>query len=371
MNIQVASEVLKVIIFLFISILSLYHIGNIFEPKNQVGKIAIGFVVFLGANELLGFWLVATKQPKIYLVAEILAIYAILIILGFKKNGWKINVGEIINGRAIVALVTIILIFIVLVLYRSDADDSFYVSNATLFQNTNILNQYDSSFGNKSVGTVPMYDFQIWESVIAIMSNFFHLEAVSMMHTYILPVLLVASASAYVFLGEIIFEGDKKKTSIFYILLTVFHLYGGYAVFSEGSFLLSRLWQGKAVYLTIVLPIMIGIIMQSLKDEKKFFWLELLVCILAGMSLNPTSLYVMGFQLLFMMITVAIVKKEKKFLLHIVPAVLSVALFSSFIYIRTSQYSGQIEASSVTNPTFVVDTFTSFWGSGIGYVFYM
>lgn len=365
--------IIKAIILILFCLVSSYLIGSVFTKEARAYNFAIGFCIYMGILELFGFWVVAVAEKKIYFESIALIIYAVFMILAIRRYKVQhINIAEAIRKNYLWMGITFVLIVLVIVFFRSDADDSFYVSNATLFQNSVNLNAYDSSFGIKELGTVPMYDFQVWESLIAVLSSMFRLEAVSVMHLFILPVLLILSASAYLFLGSILLKTDKiMKCTMFYLGLTIFHLFGGYAVYSEGSFLLSRQWQGKAVYLTIILPVMTAILLKTVKEQKsKKLWAQLAACILAGMALNPTSLYVMGFELLFMGVVITIVNKQPKYLLHITPAACIVVLFTVMIYFKTKQYSGQIAAASITNDTFVYDTFRAFWGSGIVYLLF-
>lgn len=351
-----------VIICLFLIGL-LYTIGSGTNSPRKYGNIAFGFIIYSGFLELFGFSFVAFHLHKIGFICISGIIAVLLLIYKLKQKKLSHNIFFDMKSCWIGALVTAIIIAITFVLYRSDADDSFYVSNAALFQNSNLLNMYDSSFGNKSLGTVPMYDFQVWESLIAVVSSLFRVDAVSMMHTYLLPVLLIASASGYLYLGEVLFE-DKWKANLFYLFLSVFHLFGGYAVYSEGSFLLSRLWQGKAVYLTVILPVMSGIILSQYKTKDENLWFKLSLCILAGMALNPTSLFILGFQMLFLVVIAACKERKFKWILHIIPSACIIVFFTVMIYLRTSAFAGQIEASSNTSATFVLDTFMKFWGEG-------
>lgn len=64
----------------------------------------------------------------------------------------------------LLVLLALLMIFLSEYFYKPDADDAFYVSNVNLFLHSDRINQYDSSFGISSLGTVPMYDFQIWET---------------------------------------------------------------------------------------------------------------------------------------------------------------------------------------------------------------
>lgn len=357
--------IIKAILLNVFLIGSAYAFGKVVTRKRAVNNIAIGFCAYLGILELLSFWTVAFSKEKIYFIFIAVLLYIAFLVVSFVMKKEKIDIKRVFSENFVWIALTFVLIILVSLLYRSDADDSFYVSNAMLFQNSNILNLYDSSFGNDELGTVPMYDFQIWESLVAVIASAFSLEAVSVMHIFMLPVLLVLSASAYLFLGSILIDtNDMRKSTLFYIFITIFHLFGGYAAYSEGSFLLSRQWQGKAVYLTIVLPVMVAILLKSIKEDNKLLWCYTAICMLAGMALNPTSLYVLGFEVLFMVIAIAICKKRLSYILNIIPSGIVAVSFTIMIYLRTSQYGGQIEAASNTDKSFIFDTFKSFWGTG-------
>lgn len=371
--------VVRGLLFTAIALLVLFLIGSAIRAAglsdlNRCEYIAAGLVVLLGLIELFGWFFVAFRLKRSLFALLVVLIVACLVIAAVKGNALRKagrrRTGR--YGRAVipVILVTAVLIVATMLVYRSDADDSFYVSNVALFAQSDRLNPYDSSFGIESLGTAPMYDFQIWEAFMAVLCRVFRIEAATMMHTICLPLLLLISASAYLLLGRVVTKGNAKKAAWFYVFLTVFHLFGGYAVYSEGSFLLSRLWQGKAVYLCVVLPVMIALILQNVEKRSRFLWLELLVCMSAGIALNPTSMYVMGFQMLFMLIVIACVRREAKYLLHGIPAVLEIAFFTLLIYLRTSKFSGQMEAASVASESFVGQTFLEFWGSGKLYLIF-
>ena len=355
------TAIVLAVTFVIGSVIKSFGLSNL----NAYEYFAVGFVGLIGLIEFGGWYFVAFQLKRNWFAAFVLIITLCFMILAVRRKTLSCRPKCKFDRTMVwVFAVTVFLILITMAVYRSDADDSFYVSNVALFAKSDRLNPYDSSFGIEELGTVPMYDFQIWEAFIAVLCRVFHVEAVTMMHTVCLPVLLVLSASAYLLLGRVVTKGDSGKAALFYVLMTAFHLFGGYAVYSEGSFLLSRLWQGKAVYLNIALPVMTALILQNAEKRRCILWVELLVCMSAGIALNPTSMYVMGFQLLFMLIAISCVQRDAKYLLHSIPAVFEVALFTVLIFLRTSKFSGQMEAASVTTETFVKDTFLRFWGSG-------
>ena len=370
-------ELWKGLMLILFLLFSFYIMGRSLSPRPGIPCLAVGFVLFLGLTELLTFWMVAFSLPRISFSLLVAVIYLLLMIPGLNRISLPqlprtFTLRKLAARHGLWIGITLLMILLVIFFYRPDADDSFYVSNAALFQQTSRLNPYDSSFGIPSLGTVPMYDFQIWEALVSVLSNLFHLEAVSVMHLYLLPVLLTVSASAYLFLGQTLLGRNQKAAPLFYFFVSLFHLWGGYAVYSEGSFLLSRLWQGKSLYLTVILPLMTGLLLRCLKKNPRLLWAQLAICILAGMALNPTSLYVLGFQLFFLMLILALYRKQASFLLHMLPSLLLVVFFTLMIYLRTRQFSGQIEAASQADGAFVTTTFLNFLGEGKFYlIFYL
>ncbi len=370
-------ELWKGLMLILFLLFSFYTMGRSLAPHGGIPCLAIGFVLFLGLTQLLTFWMVTFSLPRICFSLLAAVIYLLLMIPGLCKISLPrlnqpLSLRKQLARHGLWIGITLLMILLVLFFYRPDADDSFYVSNAALFQQASRLNPYDSSFGIPGLGTVPMYDFQIWEALVSVLSNLFHLEAVSVMHLYLLPVLLTVSASAYLFLGQSLLGRNQKAAPFFYFFLSLFHLWGGYAVYSEGSFLLSRLWQGKSLYLTVILPLMTGLLLGCLKKNHRLLWGQLAICILAGMALNPTSLYVLGFQLFFLMLILALYRKQASFLLHMLPSLLLVVFFTLLIYLRTRRFSGQIEAASQADGAFVTNTFLNFLGEGKFYlIFYL
>ncbi|MBP1045965.1 hypothetical protein I6N96_06700 [Enterococcus sp. BWM-S5] len=346
-------------------------------PTAKIERLSIGFIFQLAMIQLFGWVFMAFRWSVTAFSVQVLLILAAGVLLGFYKQAYKSEKQPFDRTYLLVGGMLFLQIVLTFLMYRSDADDSFYVSNVTLFQNSQLLNSYDASFGITSLGTVPMYDFETWEALAAVLGNFFQIEGVTLMHFVLVPWLLLISASAYLLLGRTLFNGERTKGNYFYLLVSVFHLMGGNAVFSQGSFLFSRIWQGKSIYLHVVLPIMMAILLGCITDKKndeakespleRYLFGPLLVCILAGAALNPTSLYVLGFQLAAMLLVVAIYKKKMKLFLHALPAILTVALFTLLIYFRASQFSGQIEAASGTGDNFVFTVFKNFFGSGMLY----
>lgn len=361
------------ILFLFIYMINIYFFGYALSyftkiKLNKWSFLSVGFIGQLAIIELLGWWLVAFRKS-----ANIFAILVICIILVGSFSGiyiaWHNRAKNYltsikIRGEYILLFICMIILCLFLYyMYRSDADDSFYVSNVLLFSTEKQLNLYDSSFGNSSFGTVPMYDFQIWESYLSVLCRIFSIKASIMCHFVMVPILFIIAVSAMLMLGDSLFQ-NKSNSALFTCILLGIYVMQGYSVYSKGSFLLSRIWQGKAVYLHIVIPVTIAIMLLNIQKSNKIIWLLLAMLTLAGIALNPTSMYVLGFQILFMGIVITIYKKNWKNIINLLPSILIVGIFSIFILLRTRNYGGQIEAASNVPDHFAFNTIMNFFGDG-------
>lgn len=367
-------EILFSILYLGNLYLFGYFISNLLKINfKKWTYISAGFIGQLAIIELLGWWLVAFRQST-----NIFTILVICVILSGCFGGIYISCHN--KPKQFLSSVKLnweyfILFFCIIALclcmytmYRSDADDSFYVSNVLLFSQEQQLNLYDSSFGNSSLGTVPMYDFQIWESYLSVLCRIFSIKASIMCHFIMVPILLIIAVSAMLTLGDTLFKSTQKN-SLFVSLLLIIYMMQGYSVYSKGSFLLSRIWQGKAVYLHVVLPITIAVMLWNIKKTCKMQWFLLAMLTLAGIALNPTSMYVIGFQIVSMGIAILIYEKNWKKIATLFPSILIIGLFTIFILLRTRNYGDQIEAASSVPEHFAYTTVMSFFGNGKLYLY--
>lgn len=379
---------IKCLLFITTGILFYYLAGICAEkllhlPLTFCEKPCAGFLLFWGTAEAVGWFFTAFRLPFLIFEVLILCLLGGITVYGLRllvtcrnRMPARLQSGSSVRekGRTrrektaglllLVLSIAVILIMIVLseYWYRPDTDDAFYVSNVALFAQSGRLNAYDSSFGNPQLGTVPMYDFQVYESVMAVLCRLFRISATVMMHSFCLPVYLVLSASAFYLLGRTLGEGNPLEGGLYFLLLSAAHLFGGYSGYSEGTFLIGRLWQGKTLYLLVLLPVLIALVLRSDSKRQSFYPLQICLCALAGMAMNPTSSFMLGFQLLFMTIVLCLRKGSLKPFLDILPFCAVEAFFLLMIYSRTRQYAGQIAAASEAGNHFIQETLSTFLG---------
>ena len=146
---------------------------------------AVGFVMLMACGEIVGWPMVAFRLSSALFMVLVGAAAAALALFGLlswlRRPALPSAREDAPAARRIALLLALAAVALELVMtlvtFRSDSDDSFYVSNVALFANSSVLNPFDSSMGSHVVGTVPMYDFQIWESVLAMLCRVFRLGA--------------------------------------------------------------------------------------------------------------------------------------------------------------------------------------------------
>ena len=210
---------------------------------------AVGFVMLMACGEIVGWPMVAFRLSSALFMALVGAAAAALALFGllsWLRRPALPSVREDAPAARRIALLLVLAavaleLVMTLVTFRSDSDDSFYVSNVALFANSSVLNPFDSSMGSHVVGTVPMYDFQIWESVLAMLCRVFRLGAAELCHTAMLPPLLLLAASAAFSLGLSLL-GNERRAYLFTFVLSVFYIFSGANGYSVGAFLLGPVY---------------------------------------------------------------------------------------------------------------------------------
>lgn len=146
-----------------------------------------------------------------------------------------------------------------------------------------------------------------------------------MMHTVFIPVLILLHVSAMMVLGRVLH--GKSLAGWFVFFNDVYFLFCSFSGYMDADFLLSILWQWKSVYLLIVLPVLSGFMIQKADktngDDRtdRYYPVQLLIIIAAGLSCNPTSLYVMGFEMAALAVADAILNKRLMSVRSMIPAV--------------------------------------------------
>ena len=174
-----------------------------------------------------------------------------------------------------------------------DDDDSFYVGTAAAAVEEDSMFEVDPYTG-KTYDELPsryvLSPFPIFVAVIGAVTGV-HVTIIA--HT-IFPVIFIPFAyMIYAMLGRRLFTDKKNAVGYFLILAAAVYIFSGYSVYTQGTFLLIRVWQGKAVLAGALLP---GIFYYGLRAyEKKHHALDYIM--LTALMLSCCLVSSMGIML--------------------------------------------------------------------------
>ena len=204
------------------------------------------------------------------------------------KNIFNIKQVKKISGLSVVVVILVAMQVFMLCRYAHiDDDDAFYVATATTTVDTNGIFKYDGSTGQEGVmeerytlGPFPIY--------LAIVSEFIDIRPAIVAHTIIPAIFIPIVYLIYSEIAKELFKKDKKCIDLFLIFLSVLYIWGNYSVRNNFTFLLFRIWQGKAVLANIILPAMWLFFIKAHKNDFNILTCSLLLILIFAGCLTTT-----------------------------------------------------------------------------------
>lgn len=169
-------------------------------------------------------------------------------------------------------------------LQHTDDDDAFYITAAASALKSNIICGVDPSSGILSTSFPLKYGLVGWELYIAFLSKLFAFPPAVFAHSVIQPFLILISYLAFYCVAKRIVK-NKNAIPCFMLITAVIYLFGSYSSYTQASFLLLRIWQGKAVLVNIVFSVLIAVcieIYNHVNDKNSRLWIFVSIVMLAG-----------------------------------------------------------------------------------------
>ncbi len=250
-----------------------------------------GYLVMFSVCEICFVPLILMKQPfhtAAYAMAGILCILALVSVFFCRKNLLFLLKDTYYELRSqsplfYAALILILIqIFAYVFFMTIDQDDAFFVATAADAIQYDTMYQVEPYIGYRAYVLPYRYVLSPMPMFYAFLAKFTGFHAAVIAHT-VLPVFLVSTAyMVYYLIAEQLFHGKKDSVGLFLVLLSVIHISSYYSVYTQGTFLLTRIWQGKAILAAILLPFLFyNCFMQHLPEREKGGWA---VCLLTVLS---------------------------------------------------------------------------------------
>lgn len=232
------------------------------------------------------------------------------------------------------ALVLILFQVCIVVLYAHlDADDALYVAAATTAVKEDSIYHVNAYTGNLYVRLPRRYILSPFPMFLAVISQLCAgLHPAITAHTVFPAVFL---PSCYLVLYQISkrwFPENKEARGIFLLLAAVLLWFSGYSVYNAGNFQMVRLWQGKAMLASFLLPLVFYLSLSILMEKKpKYSWSLYLManiagCLLSSMGIILTPL-VMGIFIFWSLLKFKSIKRTALGLACCVPSIILGAFY--------------------------------------------
>lgn len=167
-----------------------------------------------------------------------------------RPSNWKINISW---TMCIAILLMAFQINYIVGHQHTDEDDAFYVATSETAVTTDAIMQYDAYTG-KAYRTLPSrYVLSPFPIYISVLSKMVDVRPVTMAHMIYPVILMIIAYMIYMLIGREAFESAQSR-GYFMIFVLLAIQFSGYTVYTQSSFFFFRLWQGKAVLATILIP---------------------------------------------------------------------------------------------------------------------
>ncbi|WP_029323119.1 DUF6077 domain-containing protein [Butyrivibrio sp. AE3004] len=156
-----------------------------------------------------------------------------------------------------------------------DGDDSYYVVESLLAQQTDVMNTILPYTGSSTSLDLrhAMAVFPLWIAFIARMSG---IHATIVSHTIMPLLILPLIYLIYLEIGRILFGARQDMLPIYMIFISLMTMFGNTSIYTPETFLMMRTWQGKAMVANFVLPFVFWLFLWMFDDCRKpgFLWKE-------------------------------------------------------------------------------------------------
>lgn len=106
-----------------------------------------------------------------------------------------------------------------------------------------------------------------WIMFWAVLSKVSMIHPAILMHSIVPLIFIPLAYAVYWLLAGCLFEEHEKKL-VFVGLVSAIHIFSGYSVYNSGAFLLFRIWQGKALFASIFVPLLFFLALRLFQGEK-------------------------------------------------------------------------------------------------------
>ena len=296
-----------ILIFIWMGIVPVFSGVCFLRRKDRISVVQAlicGYAYMFALAEVLCLLMMCLKTSLTFLAAVFGGAMVVTAAVGaFRFVGHLIKRQRVKTEREAkdyIFLIAAIIIVAVISVYVSlhahyDADDSFYVAMAVTERYTNSIYRVDPYTG-WDYRVIPIrYVLSQYPTLLAVISVLCAgINPAVLAHMGYPLVLIPLAFAIWYALSGYLFPDEPRTQGVFLIICAALVWFSGYSIYSDGMFLLGRMWQGKGTVAGIWLPMILYLGIKILTDNNSEIPAYVLSFAVAGICLLSSMGFFMG-----------------------------------------------------------------------------
>lgn len=324
--------VITIALILLFMVMIPFILGNLLTRYLNDGKHSVsisllaGFLMMISVFEVLCVPMTFAKAPFTVLSITWLTVILILCFISIIVNNKILfdtikNLINRITRLPMVAYITIgliaIQVYVLLFYMHIDDDDALYVGIATTARYTNTILEFDPYTGEQLLQSLNRYALSLLPVFYAAVSFFVNIHAAIFMHSVIPAFLIPLAYIVYYNIAALFFAKNKTAIWTFLMFVCIANIFGYVSVYTASTFFLFRIWQGKAVLASILLPLAFLFFMRAIRYKSNFTsWMLVFLTMTAAGTVSSMGIFLAPMLLMLLAILFSFVRKKIRIILY-------------------------------------------------------
>lgn len=268
------------------------------EKHSICFSLIVGYLIEFSLLEIFSIPMILLRLEFKTLLYSWCVSICVLVLLSILLNISKFNLKKFckklkceINLLSVIAIIIILIQVVISVVYtHTDADDSFYVGTATTSIKENSMYVISAYTGNAEEKLPARYVLAPFSLYNAIISSIININPAITAHSIFAPIFIILSYIVYREIALKLFNKNKDDVSMFLIFLGIINIFGNFSIYTTSSFLLFRIWQGKAFLCNIILPAIWLIIWNYIEERNFINWILVFIAMISACFVTEMGL---------------------------------------------------------------------------------
>ncbi len=186
-----------------------------------------------------------------------------------------------------------------------DDDDAFYTATASTAAETDTLMEYNPYTGELYQKLPARYVLAAWPLYFAVLSTLTGFHPTVIAHLLLPAFAVLLAYLIYALIAEDLFPRASHQRDFFLLLIVLILGFSGFSIYTSGTFLLIRGWQGKALVAGVIQPALFYLCRYVMKEQggweawAALFCVAVSACMFSSMgillSIIPIGVYAVSY----------------------------------------------------------------------------